>query len=441
MTSLAPSHRGASLRGLALPPSWPLYFVFLSFPVWWAMGAAYFIWPILTFPLLLSLLVRRNIKFPPKFGLWLLFLAWMFLSAVQLDTNLSFALFAYRSMLYISATILFLYVFNASRDHLSDRTVFGVLTLFWAAVIVGGFLGVFFPYVSFSTPVESLVPQSFLQDKTAYYFVHPGFSEVMTFLGYPVGRPKTFFAYTNQWGACVAVLTPIALAAFSRMAPGIPRRLVGALLILSFVPIIFSLNRGLWLALGAGLAYLAVRFARIGKIRTLVAGAAGVAVLAAVVVATPLGTLTEDRFTSERNSNNTRMSVYEQTVEQVRGSPFIGYGSPRSQVDENVPAIGTQGQLFTLTYSYGIPALLFFAGWLLYTFWRTRRRRSYTCFWVSAAIFILLVELPYYNFMPTTLHVIMVALAVAWRDVVDPAPEPPDETGPRNLARSSIAAA
>ena len=424
MTSLARADRSLSQRGLALPPSWPFYFVFLSLPVWWALGAAYFIWPVLTFPLLLSLLLRRDIKFPPKFGLWMLFLAWMFLSAVQLDTGLSFALFGYRSLLYISATILFLYVFNAPRDQLSDRTVFGVLALFWAAVIVGGFLGVFFPHVSFSTPVESVVPDSFLRDKTAYYFVHPGFSEVMTFLGYPVGRPKTFFAYTNQWGACVAVLTPIALAAFSRMAPGIPRRLFATLLVLSVVPIIFSLNRGLWLALGAGLAYLALRFARMGQIRTLVAGVAGLAALAVVLLVTPLGALTGDRFTSEKNSNNTRTSVYEQTAEQVRNSPFIGYGSPKSQVDENVPAIGTQGQLFTLTYSYGIPALLFFAGWLLYTFWRAWRQRSHTCFWVSAALFILLVELPYYNFMPTTLHVIMAALAVAWRDLADPVRSP-----------------
>ena len=42
-------------------------------------------------------------------------------------------------------------------------------------------------------------------------------------------------------------------------------------------------------------------------------------------------------------------------------------------------------------------------------------------FWSNAAIFVLVMQLPYYNYMPTTLHVGMVAAALLWRDVVDPA--------------------
>jgi polysaccharide biosynthesis protein PslJ len=402
--------------------AWPLYALFVALPIWWALGAAYFIWPVITFPLLLSLLLRHNVRIPPRFGLWLLFLAWMFLASLQLEADFKLALFFYRASLYVSATLLFLYVFNASRERLPDGTILGIMAMFWAAVIIGGFLGVFLPEVSFSTPVESMVPSSFLSEETAYYFVHPAFAENMTFLGYPVGRPKTLFAYTNQWGACVAVLTPLVLGAMSQMRPGIPRRALGMLLILSVVPIAVSLNRGLWLSLGLGLAFVAIRLARHKNARGLVAGLVGVTAAGLVVLMTPLGGLIEDRFTSMENSNPDRRAVYEATVQQVKESPILGYGSPRgNQFDADQPSIGTQGQAFTLAFSYGIPALLLFVAWFGYSLFKSMPRGSPSRFWANAAIFVLVIELPYYNYMPTTLHVAMVAAALLWRDVVDPA--------------------
>jgi polysaccharide biosynthesis protein PslJ len=314
-------------------------------------------------------------------------------------------------------------VYNASRDRLPDGMIVKVMAIFWAEVVIGGFIGVLMPHFSFSTPVESLVPASMLQDKTAYYFVHPSLSEVMTFLGYPVGRPKTLFAYSNQWGATVAVLTPFALAALSQMKPrGAPRRATIALLILSIVPITVSLNRGLWLSLGIGLAYIALRLAARGDLRALRIGLTTAAVMAMVIFLSPLGGLVHDRFTSEKNSNNTRSTVYEATFAKVKESPLLGYGSPSgANFDANLPHLGTQGQASTLAFSYGIPALLLFAAWFLYTFLRSLPRGSPTRFWANASLLVLLLELPYYNYMPATLHVAMVAAALVWRDVADPA--------------------
>jgi polysaccharide biosynthesis protein PslJ len=404
------------------PSAWPLYALFAALPIWWALGAAYFIWPLITFPLLFSLLLQGNVRIPPRFGLWLLFLAWMFLASLQLETELKLALFFYRASLYVSATLLFLYIFNASRETLPDGTILRVMAIFWAAVIIGGFLGVFLPDVSFSTPVESVVPSSFLSDQTAYYFVHPALAENMTFLGYQVGRPKALFAYTNQWGACAAVLTPLALGAMSQMRPGIARRALGTLLILSVVPIAVSLNRGLWLSLGLGLAYVAIRLARQRNARAVVGGLVAVIAAGLVVLVTPVGGLVEDRFTAEKNSNNTRLTVYEATVRQIKESPLLGYGSPHgAQFDAALPNLGTHGQAFTLAFSYGIPALLLFVAWFGYSLFKSMPRGSPSRFWSNAAIFVLVMQLPYYNYMPTTLHVAMVAAALLWRDVVDPA--------------------
>jgi hypothetical protein len=425
MTSFGSSAAAVPLRPWAREAArtspWPLYFVFLALPLWWALGAIYFIWPLLTFPLLISLLARDRVEFPRRFGIWLLFLAWLPLSVVQLHKGLSYALFGYRASLFLSATVLFLYIFNASRSHISDRVVLNVLALFWIEVIVGGFLGVLFPTVSFHTPTESLVPRAFLDDQTAYDFIHPAFAEVVSFFGHTVGRPKVLFGYTNQWGACVAVLTPFALAAYSRLRRGALRRSCGILLVLSVIPIALSLNRGLWLGLAAGIGYVGVRFARMKNIRALVAGIAVLAVCGVVLVGTPLGSFVTDRLTTEQTSTGTRLSTYDETIARVKQSPLIGYGSPgATDTSRAYSNLGTHGQVFTVVYSYGIPALVFFVGWFAYTFVRAARRRTHACLWASATVFIALVEIPYYNLMPTTIHVVMAAAALAWRDIARP---------------------
>jgi hypothetical protein len=126
------------------------------------------------------------------------------------------------------------------------------------------------------------------------------------------------------------------------------------------------------------------------------------------------------------------MSVYQETIARVGESPLFGFGSPGS-TDTSLAFsnLGTHGQVFTLVYSYGIPAVACFAAWLLYSFWRMARRRSIVCFWASVCMLIVIVELGYYNFMPTTLHVIMVAAALAWRDIVYPSATTRDAPGPR----------
>jgi hypothetical protein len=426
---------GAGAATRTLGSRWPLYALFAGLPIWWALGAAYFIWPLVTLPLLLALLLRGNVRIPPRFGIWLFFLAWMLLASMQLEDGLDIVLFTWRASLYVSATLLFLYVYNSSRQRLPDGLVVKVMAVFWAEVVIGGFVGVFLPNASFSTPVESLLPGSVLQDKTAYYFVHPALSEVMTFLGYPVGRPKTLFAFSNQWGAAVAVLTPFALAALSQTQPrSLSRRGLTALLIMSIVPITVSLNRGLWLSLLIGLGFIAIRLSQRGQGRAVRYGLIAAVVAAVVMFASPLGSLVSDRFTSEENSNNTRTTVYQATLAQVEKSPLLGYGSPSgAQFDKNLPNLGTQGQLFTIVYSYGIPALLLFAGWFLYSFLRSLPRGSPTRFWANASLLILLVELPYYNYMPATFHVAMVAAALVWRDIASPARDTAPRRAPRML--------
>jgi polysaccharide biosynthesis protein PslJ len=420
-TYAATTHRLREARPAVT--AWPLYLMLAGFPIWWALGAAYFVWPLLTFPLLLSLMLRRHVIVPHRFGIWLLFLAWIVLSAARLDESSGYVAFLWRLAMYVSATILFLYVLNLPRRHVSDRHVIVPVLLFWVAVVIGGFLGVFLPNVSFSTPVEAAFPARLLSDQFIRYMVHPGFSEVMTFLGYPVGRPKTFFAYSNQWGAAIAVLTPVALASLAIVRTHLARRAIQALLVLSIVPIVTSLNRGLWLALGAGLAYAVFRLTREGNFRSLGVGVLSAAIGLMLVFSTPLGTLVSDRLSQESPSTETRRSVYEDAVTEVSASPVLGWGSPRASAsDPDRPPTGTQGQFFQVLYSQGIPGAIFFVSWFAYVVARSSRPRSPHQFWLHISAVVFLILLPYYNSMPTTLHVTMIVAALIWREILDPTP-------------------
>jgi polysaccharide biosynthesis protein PslJ len=391
--------------------------------VWWALGAGYLIWPLLTFPLLLSLLMQRTLRVPRGFSLWLLFLGWMLVSGLQLS-GFSF-MFFWRAAVYGSATVLFLYVYNAPRRQLADRAIIGALVLFWLEVVAAGYLGVLFPHVSFRAPLASVVPGYLARDGVAQAMLHPGFAEVMTFLGYPVGRPKALFAYSNHWGACVAVLTPFAIAAMTQMRRGLKRQIVGAALLLSVVPVVVSLDRAVWIALVVGLGYGALRSARRSSARARAAGIATLAIAVAAVAATPLATLAGDRVGNDSQSTITRLTVYDQTKAAVEQSPLFGYGSPKatSRAAATGPPAGTQGQIPLVVYSHGVPGFLFFVAWFAYGLIRSRARASAGRFAAHLALLVAAIEMPFYSLLPTTLHVLMVASALAWRDIEVPATE------------------
>jgi O-antigen ligase len=408
----------SSARPVARQPA--LYFVLLSLPLWWALGVGYFIWPLLTLPLLLSLLLRGDISFPPRFGVWLLFLAAVLLSSNSIDVSSGVFSYFWRLAVYVSGTVLFLYVYNAPKHELPDRAVVFALALLWCELVVGGLVAVAFPSVSFSSPFQAIAPGSLMGDGAVRNMVHPHFAEVMHFLGYPVGRPSIFFPYSNHWGATLGVLAPFALAAFAAMARGPRRRLLGGLLALSLIPLIVSLNRGVWISLAVAIVYLGLRLSR-RNFRAVSAGAFVLVAAVAVASVTPLGTLFQDRVSKQSDSTTTRLTVYDDTIEHVKQSPWLGYGTPRaSTASGSIPPIGTQGQLSLVAYSHGIPALLLFVGWFAYGFIRSRHVWTGGRLWAHVAILIFILELPYYSVLPTGFHVAMVAAALAWRNVADP---------------------
>lgn len=430
MAAVATSATGSTQRRF-LKPGWPIYVLFVGFPVWWALGLGGFIWPIMAFPMLLSLLRRDRIFAPPGMLLWGGFVVWMLITGIEIDSMGRALGFAYRSALYLSATILLLYVFNSSRDILETKKILWALSIFWIYVVFGGFLGLVFPYFSFTSPVEAMLPHAILSNDFVKEMVHPAFAQVQEFLGFPTPRPSAPFVYTNDWGACFALLVPFVVLAWQT---GLRRRfkmILGVLAGASIIPVVLSMNRGLWLSLGLGLVYAALRLSLKGRERALIAFVTVTILLVGALFFTPLGTTLSERLATP-HSNNRRVSLYEEAVRGAAESPLFGFGAPRpSKWNPNAPSVGTQGQLWLVLFSNGYPGMLLFLAWFIVTLWRLRSSAEPIGFWMHVMLVIMFLQLAVYGLLPAPIHIVMLGIGLAWRErlpviptrIAIPAPE------------------
>ena len=413
-----------------LPAGWPVLLLFAAFPLWWLLGLSALIWMLLAVPMLAWLAVRPGVRVPKGFGLWIAFLGWMLFSATQLDQPKYWIAFSYRAALYVSMTILFIYVYNLPRAAVPSRKIALALTSLWAVVVVFGFLALAFPDVRIATPAAQLLPGGLAGNPFVQDLFNPKLAQVQYFVGYPVPRPAAPFTYTNEWGGAMGLLTPLAIASLGLLRSHLVRNLVRLLLVASLVPMVVSQNRGLWIGLGVGLLYMAALVALRGKAGALVAILASLVLAVGLVAFTPpLRQLVEDRVANP-HSNERRASLGEQAVEGALQSPLLGYGGPRESAENpNQPDVGTHGQVYLVLFSHGIPGLVFFLGWWLWALWVSRRGRIGLPLWAHAVLLIGLIEFLYYDMMPTELHLMMVVAAIAWRELeADARPDLPART-------------
>jgi polysaccharide biosynthesis protein PslJ len=391
--------------------------VFAGFPLWWVLGLSSFIWTAAAIVMLAAMLWQQRTRAPAAVVLWLAFTSWVLLSGVQLESGTKIATFSYRLALYVGAGVLFVYVYNLPRGGRTDTKVLRILTVFWMIVVAGGYAGLLVGAHSFTPPIEALLPHGLRSQPFVQELVQPVFADVETFLGFPVPRPAAPFAYTNNWGGTIAVLTPVAFAAMSAAGRGKRRKVIAGVLVASLVPMVVSLNRGMFLSLGVGLLYVALRLALRGRLGTLASMVGVIGLLALVVLLTPLGSLVTANLSSTHgHSNTTRLSVASQSIAGADRSPVFGYGEPQAVTGEaGTPPIGTQGQLWMVLYSNGYPATALFIGFFLVVLWQTRRARGNAGLWLHCVPLIALSQITVYGWLPAELQVVMVIAALAYR--------------------------
>ncbi|MEO7261966.1 MAG: hypothetical protein ABI047_12040 [Jatrophihabitantaceae bacterium] len=395
-------------------PAWPVYALFAGFPIWWLLGLGAFAVALIAVPMFLLLLQRRNIEVPLAFWLWIGFVVWACVAGLGLVSGSRLIGFSVRMSSYIGASIVFLYIYNG-RDQLTNRTVLRALVLFFAVVVLGGYLGVLVPRGSLSTPMQALLPTSIGNNEYVQALVHPSFAEVQR----PYGSPRTFyrpsapFPYTNSWGCNVALLVPLMVAAIMTFRRPVWRLVIAVLLVAACVPAFATLNRGLFLGLGMVLAYASIRLALRGRLLPLsmVLGVTSVG-LAVAVSAGVLARLQERLHYSGTNVG--RQTIYREAFDGAVNSPLFGHGAPQPSTTVNV-SIGTQGQVWNVMFSYGFVALAFFLGFFALAVLQSWKARGQAELWVHATLFVAFATFFYYGYDGVQLTVVMTAAALALR--------------------------
>lgn len=390
-----------------------MYLLFLGFPVWWVLGFGAFAVPLSAVPMLVLLGRRARVEIPPAFGLWFLFVVWTIASALQLDANKLIG-YVVRFGNMAGCAVLFVYLYNARRN-LDTRRVLLVLSFFLAFVVFGGYLGIFFPHGSLTTVAEQVLPASIRHNEFAHSLVHPAFAEVQQPYGSPRAffRPSAPFAYTNSWGCNMALLVPLALAAIARLPHGRTRNLIALALVAAVVPALETLNRGMYIGFGVAIGYVAVRLAARGRLMPLAGLVGASAVLYAIALATGFVAQVQQRL-QYSGTNTGRTEIYQESFDGAVQSPLFGHGAPTASQVVDV-AIGTQGQLWNVMFSYGFVALALFIGWFLVSWWAGRRAEAPGDLWISASLVVAVVSFTYYGYDGPQLAVAFTAAALSFR--------------------------
>jgi len=414
MSTAAAPRRRFEHTGI-LHPGLPFYVVALL-PVFWAMGLGYFTFAIASIPMGLGLLMMHPIRVPRGLGLWLLFVGWMLISALMLEVTVNrYLSFLVRAIIYIAATIIFLYVYNVPQKYLPTGRILKVLGgVFVFTAVVGGYMGLILGEVRFNTPVSQILPRSMLQNSFVNNVVRPPFAQQQDFLGFPINRPAMPFSFTNDWAATLAPGTFAAIAAAGRsqrFRPAMP-----LVAILALVPMAVSANRGLWITLVLAAFYVAARRASAGQLVLAIRLLVVLVFAGALILVSPLGEIVGGRATSS-HSIDARGDIYSDVLERVPESPLLGFGAPLANPDPNRPAIGTHGMLWTSLFSQGIPGAVFYVGfWLGMTIRTGRNIQNQEHLLLHLAVASSLPTLLLYDHIPAALPIMMICAAVILRD-------------------------
>ncbi len=232
--------------------------------MFWALGLGEFVWLIVAVPMVYRLWVRpRRIRVPPFFGLWLALpglgrsrrLHDRRAPARHLTTSGGYIGWGVRVADLLAATVVLLYVGNLGEDEMPARKVVRLLALFFSFTVVGGMLGTFFGSFSFTSPLEMVLPHGLRSNYYVHQLIHPGFAQVQDILGHDVAPPQGAVRLHQQLGQQHRPAADLVRGRGMdpRIAAG--QGLDRLTLVVAAIPIIYSLNRGVWIGLGLSLLF------------------------------------------------------------------------------------------------------------------------------------------------------------------------------------------
>ena len=407
----APRRVVASQRDL---PAWPVTALVALYPVWWALGLGLIMPLVLALVMAAMMLLRRTIGLVPGVLPWLAFCLWVIPCGLMIDSGSRMVIYALRELQFLSVAVVLVYVVNARRSYTIERAVLDAAVL-WGCVVVGGYLGLFWPDARLTTVPGLMLPKNLAKDEFLRDIFFPPLAEVQNPWGapQPFVRPSAPFPYTNNWGGAMAILTPLALAAFGVARHNSTRVVILLLLAASLVPIGASSNRGMFLGLAVGLGYVAVRLAVRGHwVPFIGLGTVGLAGLGYYLVSVASGIADRQRYSDTTTGRGT---LYTETFERTLQSPILGWGGPRPSQTVEV-SVGTQGWIWQVMFSFGFVGLVLFLWFLFGVVIRTWRTPDTVRLLVHASLVTVCVLIAYYGLHVAQLMVIGSVAGVLLRD-------------------------
>ena len=420
---------------------WPLVLMFVGYPLWWALGIVEIISFVAVGAMLFELSRMKRVRVPSYFGWWLLFLAWVLISVITVQIDAPGAIegsswtryltWGWRFLWYAKATVVMLYIGNM-RDRLSMAWVCRVLGWMFVFIVFGGLLGVVDPGFQFRSLLEIVLPRSVSSIAFVQANIHPVAAESYVTGGLQSGRASAPFAFANVWGLNFACFLPFFVVGWFRRDASWRRYAAPAVLAIATVPVVFSLNRGLWLALIGAAVFLGIRLAFIGRLRLLVGLVLGLALIGVGVGVSPLGAAVLKRLNGQAQTSNAgRASLTLLGLSSAeQASPLIGFGTTRNVQGNTIsiaggktptcprcvdPPLGTQGQLSLVTFTQGFVGAILYFGFLLLQFLKHVRYRAGPCVAASCVLVMQFITSPVYSVDNLAVVAIFAAVGLAWR--------------------------
>ncbi|MFD1940441.1 MULTISPECIES: hypothetical protein [Nonomuraea] len=416
--------------------AWPIGALLVGYPVWWALGFGGLAVIVLAFPMAYILWRRRPIRLPRGLGLWVLLLAGYLLSALMLaempqDTYGEFGAgrivgYLMRLALYVSLLIMVLYLGNLTERELPQLRLVRMLGVLFVTTVAGGLLGVLFPSFAFTSPLERVLPGWISGNAFVQNLIHPTAAQIQKVLGHASPRPEAPFEWANAWGSNLSVLLIWFVVGW--WVYGGPRRkaVTAVLVAAAAVPVVYSLNRGLWIGLGLAALYVVVRVGGRARLAICAAGALG----AVVFVASPLADLVVQRLDNP-HSNDIRAFTVSATIEAAEGSPIIGYGNTRNAMGNHRtittgktdwcrecghPPLGSDGQLWHLIITQGFVGAALYVAFFLGAIRRYWPDRSPVGLAGVLVMILVLLYMFVYDGLVTPLSLYLISFALLWRN-------------------------
>lgn len=423
-------------RRRGLPVGWPIAAMVAGWPIWWSLGVQNIVFPLLAVPLAWSLLQRGRVKVPPGFWIWCLFLLLVLVSGLALDAQVESAAtsdgigrylaFGLRYANYLAVTVILLFLGNTSEAELPRRRVIRWLALLGVSCIVLGAVSVLAPTFGFRTPASYVLPGALTDEGASRVTL----AQYQPILGDPAPRPSAPFSFTNAWGNNLTLLLVWIAVGWGVLGSRRRQLAMWVLLALATVPIIYSLNRGMWLGLGIGVVVVAVRLALRGRVRALAALMLCLTLAGFGVSASSLDTMVQSRLETG-HSNSVRGSLLNTSLDLARQSPLIGFGSTRKTLgsdasiaigpSESCPRcgarnVGSTGQLTLLLVSQGLVGTLLYFAFLGFVLLRYLRDHSVLGIAATLVIGLEILYAGFYSALTMPLAIVFVSIGLLWRN-------------------------